>query len=217
MAEGDMPGETGLAVRWVIGGIALFVFFLLCAEDINEGKTGLALMWAGLFLLSFLVLLNWHRLFGPKPTHVHHHHATVSLTGVQAQGEVGSVTAEASRPIERDIWLQDAVARALYGHWPGEKEKIFGNDGDLSRMDQITQRMQALAHEGEILIWGKSTPQSLHKAIPKDFWENNQIEFMSLWGPPTTARTESVLTDSSPIFRELMVSKAQIEEQWPPK
>lgn len=112
------------------------------------------------------------------------------------------------------ISLQDAVAFAMYGHWPTADETIFGEDDSITRADEVTQRMRQFAHDGKLVIWGRKTKLSLHVPIPQDFWVNNQIDFTSIWGLPETPKTDSVVLDTAAEFSALQVSKGQMESLW---
>jgi len=190
-----------------LGTASVLLAAAMAISDYHNNYLALGLVTGALASYGFA---GWHFLYGDDGA------------SSEAPARDLRTAAPSIQPLKRpgaadphDISIQDAVAYALYGHWPGEKEIIFGDDGDISRMDNITQRMRALAHVGDLTIWGKATPQSLHRPIDGDFWEHNQIEFMSLWGPPTTPRTESVMSDSAQNYRELRVRKAQVEEHWP--
>jgi hypothetical protein len=62
MSDADIPDRLGPAVRWVIASIALFVFFLIAAENFNERKILAGAINAGLFIVTFIVAVKWYKI-----------------------------------------------------------------------------------------------------------------------------------------------------------
>jgi hypothetical protein len=59
MSDADIPNRFGPAMRWVIAGIALFVFFLIAAEKFNEGQYTAGTINAILFVVTFIIAVKW--------------------------------------------------------------------------------------------------------------------------------------------------------------
>jgi hypothetical protein len=117
---------------------------------------------------------------------------------------------------KREIWLQDAVCRAIYGHWPTDDEQIFNQEGDVERVENVVRQMREFAGDGRLLIWGKSDAQRLFEQIPKSYWMDHKIEFLHLFGSAENVRTEKATHSANQIiFKSLMVCKSQIEALWP--
>lgn len=62
MADGDIPSNFWLAIRWVLAVIALFVFFLLAAESFKDGQAGVGGVFSALFVGTFIVAVKWERI-----------------------------------------------------------------------------------------------------------------------------------------------------------
>jgi hypothetical protein len=120
--------------------------------------------------------------------------------------------------VARDEWFQDAVCFALYGHWPTAGENVFQEPDVIEKVGSIVEQMRELAGEGNFLVWGKAHEYRLYELIQPSFWINNQIDYMSLWGPPKTPKTEQItgIRNTDAVYRALMVSRAQVEAVWSP-
>ena len=64
MADSDIPNRFGPAARWVVAGIALFVFFLLGAESFRDGHPFSGSVFSGLFVLTFVTAVKWEQIAG---------------------------------------------------------------------------------------------------------------------------------------------------------
>jgi len=62
MSDADIPDRMWPAIRFVLVGIALFVFFLISAEKFNDGQYGLGILNAVLFIATFLLAVKWHKI-----------------------------------------------------------------------------------------------------------------------------------------------------------
>ena len=67
MADGDVPDRFVPAIRWVISGIVLFVFFLVAVEKANEGHYWHASINGTLFVVALLIAVKWQRLVDALP------------------------------------------------------------------------------------------------------------------------------------------------------
>ncbi|HWA68928.1 MAG TPA: hypothetical protein VG821_03725 [Rhizomicrobium sp.] len=128
----------------------------------------------------------------------------------------GGVVYQDTRPVERDAWLQDAVAFALYGHWPTQDEKIFDQEGDLDKLGTIVQAMRQSAADGRLSIWGRSHELGVLEHIEPEFWLHNQIDYLRLFGPADGVRTEQTVgrVNEYAVYKSLMVSHVQVERQF---
>jgi hypothetical protein len=57
--DSDIPNRFGPAARWVLVVIALFVFFLLGAEEFKDGKPVSGGIFTALFIATFIVAVKW--------------------------------------------------------------------------------------------------------------------------------------------------------------
>lgn len=62
MADSDIPDRFGPAVRWVLAGIALFVFFLLGSEALENGHYRTGTVFFILFALTLAVTVKWDQI-----------------------------------------------------------------------------------------------------------------------------------------------------------
>jgi hypothetical protein len=62
MSDADIPDKIGPAARWVVAGIALFVFFLVAVEKFNEGQYQPGFINAGLFCVTFIIAVKWNAI-----------------------------------------------------------------------------------------------------------------------------------------------------------
>ena len=119
-------------------------------------------------------------------------------------------------PVERDAWLQDAVCYAVHRRWLGADEKAFSTEAEMGKAGSIADEMRQLAFDGKFKVWGKASFVGVYEPIPPEFWAHHQIDFMRLVGDEAqNVKTERTGRDYR-IYRELMVSRAQTEAQWPP-
>jgi hypothetical protein len=72
MSDSDIPPRFGLAIRWVLAAIALFVFFLEAADAFRAGDVSAGIIFAGLFAVTFVIAVKWewlaHRIGERKVT-----------------------------------------------------------------------------------------------------------------------------------------------------
>jgi hypothetical protein len=115
-----------------------------------------------------------------------------------------------------DIWLQDAVWYVIHGRWLGDNEQAINNETEMKKASEIAQEMRELAGQGKYLIWGKNHPARLHQRIPKEFWVDNQIDFLRLAGDTAeNVRTERATAGYCTRYFSLKVNKSQTERIWP--
>jgi hypothetical protein len=62
MSDAAIPDRYGPAIRWAIAGIALFVFFLLGAEEFKDGKYVSGGIFAALFIVTFVIAVKWEQI-----------------------------------------------------------------------------------------------------------------------------------------------------------
>jgi hypothetical protein len=123
-----------------------------------------------------------------------------------------------SQTIERDVWLQDAVCFAVHGRWLGEDEEAFPTESHMAKAAEVAQEMRELAGDGRFLVWGKLESGRLHEVISRAFWITNQIDYLRLVADtaPLLRSEPATATSSGLPYLELMASKAQTEQLWPP-
>jgi hypothetical protein len=118
-----------------------------------------------------------------------------------------------------DVWLFDAIWRAYFGEWKilGEGEELpteqeYQRFHDLAEFD-ISQR----AFDGDLPIWGKRDALQLWEPIPKTFWQDHNIHYLSLINrnPPSV----EIWSTSHPIRQtyewiELKTSRTVVDQLW---
>ncbi len=115
-----------------------------------------------------------------------------------------------------DIWLQDAVWYAVHGRWLGDDEQAINKETEMKEASETAQKMRELAGQGKYLIWGKTDPARLHQPVPKEFWVDNQIDFLRLAADTAeNVRTERATAGHSTGYFNLKVNKSQSERIWP--
>ncbi|MGH6980192.1 MAG: hypothetical protein ACREFC_03210, partial [Stellaceae bacterium] len=62
MSDPIIPDKFLPALRWVIAGIALFVFFLEAAEGFREGQIETGCVFTGLFFATLPIGIWWNRI-----------------------------------------------------------------------------------------------------------------------------------------------------------
>jgi hypothetical protein len=98
----------------------------------------------------------------------------------------------------------------------GDSEQAINNETEMKKASEIAQEMRELAGQGKYLIWGKNHPASLHQRIPKEFWVDNQIDFLRLAGDTAeNVRTERATAGYCTCYSSLKVNKSQTERIWP--
>jgi hypothetical protein len=126
MADSDIPNKFGLATRWVLVVIALFVFFLEAADAFRAGDPLGGAIFSGLFVVTFLIAVKWdwlaHRIGERKVTMFYLGLALVCAAGLGlAVGKLMGRTATADTPVVaiapigsdtgRVIWSFDELPR----------------------------------------------------------------------------------------------------------
>jgi hypothetical protein len=88
MSDAEIPDRFVPAIRWVIAGIALFVFFLIAIEKLNEGHLSAGFVNLALFGVTFVIAVKWAalvRLVGAAATYLFF---ALTLGGIFAGGLV---------------------------------------------------------------------------------------------------------------------------------
>jgi hypothetical protein len=119
--------------------------------------------------------------------------------------------------VERDVWLREAVFFAVHGRWLGENERALGEKGQTDRACDVADEMRQYARDGRLTVWGKEWRASTFDPIPQDYWVAHQIAFLSLLRErqEDTATEKATFDGKGPFYRELMVSRSQVEALWP--
>ncbi|MGA8611440.1 MAG: hypothetical protein WB760_06935 [Xanthobacteraceae bacterium] len=62
MSDALIPDRFMPAIRWVIAGIALFVFFLEAADSFREGELASGFVFVGLFVVTLPIAIWWNAI-----------------------------------------------------------------------------------------------------------------------------------------------------------
>ncbi|HEX3366490.1 hypothetical protein [Phenylobacterium sp.] len=132
------------------------------------------------------------------------------IDGVPA-GDRSSVSAA----IRRDVGIGEAACRIVFGGW-GPSIMHHGG-GFLGDIVQAVSDMRQRALDGHITIWGRTHRLGVFDKIPSEFWRENRPDELSLYNPDPDAQSYTACENNRPTVRylDLMVSKAQIEAEWP--
>ena len=138
---------------------------------------------------------------------------SVTASTAAPTGRAGALAEDELSP---NIWLQDAVWYAVHGRWLGDDEQAINKQTEMKKASETAQKMRELAGQGEYPIWGKTDPARLHQRVPKEFWVDNQIDFLRLAADTAeNVRTERATAGHSTPYFSLKVNKSQTERMWP--
>jgi hypothetical protein len=147
---------------------------------------------------------SYNRVIGPRPRRTDNLPASDAKTFV----------------VERDVLLYDAIIRMFTGDWdrpiPLDRE-IFDLDREgFERLgDLVISTVRQLAYDGRLTVWGRQYATGVLKVIPKEFWEHGAVDwfdFLRREPREMVAKVEGAhATAWGPPWKELMVSKAQVE------
>ena len=126
------------------------------------------------------------------------------------------------RKIERDVWLSDAIKRAHSGRWlrsGGDFNGLaIGLDAAERLSGLIAKDFRQHALEGRLPIWGKRAASDLWEAVPKEFWQDNHVNYLTVIheDPLALQVYDIVFTGQrNEEWRELMTSWQAVETLWP--
>jgi hypothetical protein len=133
----------------------------------------------------------------------------------------------AKETFERDVWLADAIWRAFLGTWdlPPHGERAAEGTSENQRFyDLVTKDFRQAAFDGYLPIWAKRGNSDLWEELPKEFWKDHQISYLTvIREDPTKLSVENALSPTqwrvvgrSATRREFMTSKRAVDARWPP-
>lgn len=181
----------------------------------------LAALGAGLFVVNQAIRL--FKLMRP---------AAAPQANLAAAPEVKKEPSEpASKPVlrgvqtpddapEPDEWLVSAVRLMVWGQWKAPVDTASTESRAhtfLHDTNRCLVRMRQLAHTGKLHIWGKSDPARLPDLISQSYWNDHQIEILSVidgrdeW-KATTERTANA--GSSVKYEHLQINAQEVESRW---
>jgi len=125
------------------------------------------------------------------------------------------------RVIERDVYLSDAIKRAHSGRWlrSGRDFNGLGIALDAAeRLSKLVADVRQLALDGKLPLWGKRAASDVWEVVPKEFWESNQLNYLTAIheDPLALQVIDIVFTGQrNDEWRELMTSWQAVETLWP--
>ncbi|SNT49710.1 protein of unknown function [Tardiphaga sp. OK246] len=125
------------------------------------------------------------------------------------------------RLVERDVWLADAIARAFRGEWKRVNVDLTGPGigvGESQRLyDLVTNDIRQLAYDGKLPVWGKRHNSDLWEPIDREFWKDNQVNYMSIIEDhPAKIRVQRAADHKrNDEWESLMTSWQMVEYLWP--
>jgi hypothetical protein len=132
---------------------------------------------------------------------------------------------KASPPIERDVWLRDAMWRAFLRTWhvpDGGIVPLPVGESENQRFAMlIIEEFRQSAFEGKLPIWGRRKGSFIWEPIPSDFWAHNHIDHVLVMSADPREDIKAMpenpwnKPDTSGDWRHFMTSKAVIERLYP--
>lgn len=125
------------------------------------------------------------------------------------------------RVIERDVYLSDAIKRAHSGRWlrsGGDFNGVGIAVDAAERLSQLVADVRQLALTGKLPLWGKRAASDVWEVVPKEFWEGNQLNYLTVIheDPSALQVVDAVFTGQrNDKWRELMTSWQAVETLWP--
>lgn len=114
--------------------------------------------------------------------------------------------------VERDTPLPEALGYIVTGTW-GQRffDVVAAGEGDAA---EGPLSVRQVAHDGRIRIWGKKSEGGIHVLIPPDYWVDHGIEWFELLRGKSKTESKSYGAASA-VYTDLMVSRAEIMQEWP--
>lgn len=129
------------------------------------------------------------------------------------ESSTGSEQRRNKPEIARDVTVNEAVAFMYFGEWGRDFFEAMGK-GKSDELLRVYELFMQAAADGKISMWGRREHRSVYEPIPKEFWYDNRITWLSLMQKNATD-SESTRRDSTDQYLSLMTSRAQVERQWP--
>jgi len=138
---------------------------------------------------------------------------------------------QAELPVERDVWVLDAIQRICVGRWdaPRTRNIMDVNPETGLVFARVAQEdFPQAARDGSLVVWGKEGGRMTWGEINREFWAVGRIDVVGILranipagdlnGPnnPENCRTNR-LESTNEQFIQLMTSRAQVDALWPPK
>ena len=145
----------------------------------------------------------------------HHKLPSGKIASEVSQELVKNLKSEQSSPIaERDTKVDRALAFIETGNWDHTYGEFMGFA--YANKGSSFGKFRQAALDGKFRVWGKSGPHSPYHLIDKDYWNIWKLEVLSC--VDGECKTEVAVGMSRVEKRyDLMVSKIEIEQTWPPK
>lgn len=111
----------------------------------------------------------------------------------------------------RDVSLAEALGWAVYGEWgkPWHGTPItaalaagLGIGADIY---ELLVEFRKRASNGNLTVWGKTSSTGVWKEIPASHWDDHELTLADTFGSITTGEHG---------YRDLMLSRAQVEGEW---
>ncbi len=122
-------------------------------------------------------------------------------------------TAKDTKLITRDTPMRDALAYIVTRIWGSTQADI-----EIEQFGYAIREMNQAATDGIVTIWGAKQKNGRLIEIPTKYWEDWQLEILSVFysdGVSTELATLPKINNDK--YYDLMISKAQVEQKWPPK
>ena len=118
------------------------------------------------------------------------------------------------RPVERDVWLSDALNFVAFGTWDLSKEPEL-TGATITAMHQAGEQARQYALDDALPIWGRDGFSGPWKRLPAEYWEAYEIDQFGLMKGERedlqTEATQNFQSISEPVYRALMTSRAAVE------
>ena len=187
--------------------VANWVATMLNLATSQENISAVSLIIAGIIgIFGSLLYEYWKKSKLTKPLQI--------AKGVPQE----TIDVVKGKKAERDTGMLEALAFLQSGHWGLIPNNLLATkDTDRQPILNCLQDMRQAALDGDIRVWGRSSPGSPQDLIPKGEWKILKIKFLSLFHDNSQTKTElAEIGVNSPLkYHDLMVSRLEVEQKWP--
>lgn len=113
--------------------------------------------------------------------------------------------------VQRDTPLREALMFAATGQWGLDPMKDGG--GYLREIGAALTSFRQHAHDGTITVWGRTDNQGVWRRIDQAYWVDHYVDVLDVLRSETKTKAYNQISQE-PLFRELMVCRAEFEAEW---
>jgi hypothetical protein len=230
----EMPARFHVAVRWALGGIILLAIGFVFIDNIDAGHYEKAAWWFLAFVVVFLVVYFWPRVFQPSEPKGHAPRDLRDLAPIpepagQSTKKTAEMLAQANLLKAQQMLLKEQRVNSapLVPDWP--IRELFGRirPGILQTKDK--QTFETVAGEirdklatSQLEAWGRLISrrdgQMPLYPIPAEYWLYGKLVIWLLdkdGGEILQADVSNVRAPRQGQYGAIQVNRAQSEALWP--